>query len=215
VLDAGCGMGDVARYQARAHGLVVSGIDILDFNIAEATARSEKLGLSDKTSFQVGDYHEIPFAESTFDGAYTMETFVHSADPAKALSEFYRVLKPGGRMVMFEYSRTPDESLSPQACQALAEVCEIAAMPAWLRLYDGELERLLTQARFTVESMQDVTDKILPMLQVFSTLGKVPYAIARMLNKREKAINAMSGVELYRHQDAWRYRIYTATKPRV
>lgn len=215
VLDAGCGMGDVARYQARVHGLTVSGIDILDFNVAEANARSRRLGLDGKTSFQVGDYHELPFTESTFDGAYTMETFVHSANPAKALSEFYRVLKPGGRMVMFEYSRAPDEFASAKARQALADVCEIAAMPAWLELYDGELEKLLTQAGFKVESKQDVTDKILPMLQVFSILGKVPYAIARLLNKREKAINAMSGVELYRHREAWRYRIYTATKPRV
>jgi len=42
VLDAGCGMGDVARTMATKYGLKVTGIDILDFNIAEARKRSTK-----------------------------------------------------------------------------------------------------------------------------------------------------------------------------
>jgi hypothetical protein len=34
----------------------------------------------------------------------------------------------------------------------------------------------------------------------------------RLLGRTEKAVNAMSGVEMWKHQDAWRYNIYTATK---
>ncbi|KAK9342993.1 S-adenosyl-L-methionine-dependent methyltransferase [Lipomyces starkeyi] len=43
------------------------------------------------------DYHHLDgFAKESFDGVYTMETFVHATDPEAAAREFFRVLKPGG-----------------------------------------------------------------------------------------------------------------------
>ncbi|HEV2344808.1 MAG TPA: methyltransferase domain-containing protein [Actinocrinis sp.] len=213
VLDAGCGVGDVARAMASRFGLRVTGIDILDFNLAEAIARSDKLGLRERTRFQWGDYHDLEFADESFDGVYTMETFVHSAEPEKALSEFFRVLRPGGRLVMFEYSRTPEDQLSPEANRAFEQVCELGAMPAWHELNHGDLEVLLAKTGFTVETVADVTEKMLPMLHAFAIIGRAPYFALRKLGHVEKAVNAMSGVETYRYREAWRYNIYTAVKP--
>lgn len=213
VLDCGCGMGDVARAMASRFGLRVTGIDILDFNLAEAIRRSEKLGLAQRTHFQWGDYHNLEFDDASFDGLYTMETFVHSADPEKVLAEFFRVLRPGGRLVMFEYSRTPADELSADANKAFELVCELGAMPAWLRLNHGDLEALVAKAGFTVETVFDATDKMLPMLHAFAVLGSAPYFVMRKLGHVEKAVNAMSGVETYRYRDAWRYNICTAVKP--
>jgi hypothetical protein len=50
------------------------------------------------------------------------------------------------------------------------------------------------------------------MLRAFSVLGRAPYAAARAPGKTEKAVNAMSGVEMWKHQDAWRYNIYAAVR---
>lgn len=213
VLDAGCGMGDVARAMASRFGLRVTGIDILDFNLAEAIARSAKLGLGERTRFQWGDYHNLEFDDESFDGVYTMETFVHSADPARVLDGFFRVLRPGGRLVMFEYSRTPEEQLDPEANKAFDLVCELGAMPAWRQLNHGDLELLIGKAGFTVESAFDATEKMLPMLHAFAILGRAPYLAMRKLGRTQKAVNAMSGVETYRHREAWRYNIITAVKP--
>ncbi|KPM52662.1 methyltransferase type 11 [Frankia sp. R43] len=213
VLDAGCGMGEVARTMAVHFGLDVTGIDILDFNLDEARRRSEKAGLTERTRFVECDYHDLTrFEDEEFDGAYTMETFVHTADPERVLAEFHRVLRPGGRLVMFEYSRTPEARLTPAARAAFDAVCELGAMPAWHRLNHGDLEDLLESASFKVESVDDVTARMLPMLRMFALLGRVPYALARLLGKTEKAVNAMSGVEMWKHQEAWHYNIYTATK---
>jgi sterol 24-C-methyltransferase len=213
VLDAGCGMGDVARTLATEFGLDVTGIDLLDFNLAEARRRSERAGLTERTRFIEGDYHDLSrFEDGQFDGVYTMETFVHSADPERVLVEFHRVLRPGGRLVMVEYSRTPQERLAPDARAAFDAVCELGAMPAWHRLNHGDLENLLESAAFKVESVEDVTPSMLPMLRLFAILGRGPYAVARRLGKTEKAVNAMSGVEMWKHQDAWRYNIYTAAQ---
>lgn len=212
VLDAGCGMGDVARTLAADFELDVTGIDILDFNLDEARRRSERAGFTGRTRFIECDYHDLSrFEDGEFDGVYTMETFVHAADAEQALAEFHRVLRPGGRLVMFEYSRTPDEQLLPAARAAFDAVCELGAMPAWHRLNHGDLENLLESASFKVESVEDVTARMLPMLRLFAVLGRVPYALARRLGKTEKAVNAMSGVEMWKHQEAWRYNIYMAT----
>lgn len=213
VLDAGCGVGDVARTLASEYGLDVTGMDILDFNLVRAAQRTEQSGLADRSRFLRADYHHLPFAAGSFDGAYTMETLVHSDDPERVLREFFRVLRPGGRLVLFEYSRTPDEHLSEPARAAFATVCELAAMPGWLRLHHGDLERLLEQTGFAVEPAQDVTGRMLPMLRAFAIVGRFPYFLGRITGRRTKVVNALSGVEMYRHQNAWRYQIYLATKP--
>ena len=225
VLDAGCGMGDVARRMASKFRLDVTGIDVLDFNVEEARRRSTdwdglgpmgmgsaRMGVG-RTQFQVGDYHRLDFPDASYDGLYTMETFVHSADPEHVLDEFFRVLRPGGRLVMFEYSRTPGELLSPAAREALRQVCDLAAMPAWHRLHHGDLDRLVGAAGFGVESVTDVTERMLPMLHAFAILGAVPYRLGRALGRTENVVNALSGVEMWRHRDAWRYGIVVATKP--
>jgi sterol 24-C-methyltransferase len=209
VLDAGCGMGDVARTLAGKYGLSVTGIDILDFNLEEARRRSLAVGLEGKTRFLKGNYHDLIFPNESFDGIYTMETFVHAADPGRALSEFYRVLKPGGRLVMHEYSRTPAEELSDGVDEILRLICDLGAMPTFLN--HGELEKLIEKTDFIVDSGENATSRMEPMVHAFYILGRFPYSLARISG--HQSVNAMSAVEFWRHQDAGRYNIYVAHKP--
>ncbi|MFI6107066.1 class I SAM-dependent methyltransferase [Streptomyces sp. NPDC051310] len=213
VLDAGCGVGDVARTVAAEGGLRVTGLDGIASDVAIARRRTARATghAARATRFVVGDYHALPFADGSFDGLYTMESFVHAADPRQALSEFFRVVRPGGRLVMFEYSRTPSAELAPRADSVVSDICELAAMPAMLP--HGHLERLVGEAGFAVESVTDITARVLPMLHAFSLLGRVPYAVARSVGRGDLLVNAMSGVELYRHQETWRYNICTAARP--
>lgn len=213
VLDAGCGMGDVSRTLATHYGLRVTGIDILDFNLEEAKARADKAGLNSRVVYTWGDYHHLEFSNNSFDGVYTMETLVHASDPRQALSEFWRVLRPGGRLALFEYSRRHDQDLEPAALRALEEVCTQAAMPAWLEFTDGTLEGLLEQVGFIEIRSEDLTQQMLPMVHAFSIIGSAPLALMRRLNKAEKAVNAMSGVEMYKYRGSWSYKAWTATKP--
>ncbi|MFV8132224.1 class I SAM-dependent methyltransferase [Streptomyces syringium] len=214
VLDAGCGVGDTARTVARAGGVCVTGIDGIEPDIAIARQRSARAGVpSGRTRFLLADYHALPFADASFDGVYTMESFVHSPSPSQGLAEFFRVLRPGGKLVMFEYASTPQDRLTPQARTALVRVCELSGMPGMLTLTHGELERLLQQTGFAVASVDDATAKVLPMLWALSVLGRLPYALARGLGRGDRMVNAMAAVEMYRHQDTWRYTICTATKP--
>ena len=212
VLDAGCGVGDVADHLAGEYGLKVTGIDILDFNIKLAKQRAVRRDLQGMVSFQNMSYADLRFADQSFDGVYTVETLVHAADADAVLEAFHRVLRSDGRLVMLEYSHTSESSLPKRASDAFRKVNEVAAMPSFQRFEHGLLEQLIQKAGFSSVTVQDITRQMLPMVKCFDLLARLPYAVARALHQEEKLINGMSAVEFWRYRDYFRYNIYTAIK---
>jgi sterol 24-C-methyltransferase len=212
VLDAGCGVGDVADHLATEYGLKISGIDILDFNIQSAKERAKRRGLEGQVTFDLMSFAELKFPPETFDGVYTMETLVHAADAEAVLEQFHRVLKKGGRLVLFEYSRAPEQVMPKRASDALRQVNTLGAMPSFQRFEHGLLEQLLEKAGFSAITVEDITSQMLPMVKCFEQIARLPYALARKLDQQDKMINAMSAVEFWRYRDFFRYNVYTARK---
>lgn len=213
VLDAGCGVGDVAARLAEVHGLRVTGIDIQDDSITEARRRATRRRLSERLQFQQMDYTDLTFPDRTFDGAYTMETLVHSDDVERVLAGLHRVLRPGGRLVHFEYSRSPKEQTAPSDERFLTEVNQVAALPAFQRFEHGVLAQLLEHAGFVDVTTEDVTQSMLPMLQVFAVAGVLPYLLGSAVGRDDLVVNSKAGVEFYLHRDCWRYNVITCRKP--
>jgi sterol 24-C-methyltransferase len=213
VLDAGCGVGDVAINLASNHGLRIVGIDILNFNIAEAYKRRQDQGIKELVEFAVMSYADLGFAGQHFDGVYTMETMVHAQDAERVLSEFWRVLKPGGRLVLFEYSRSPDSAMSARAARVIRQINEVAAMPSFQRFEHGVPERLVADAGFTDVKTEDITKHMIPMVRSFAIMTAIPYAIGVVTKRQSKVINSMSAVEFMRYRRNWRYNVITAIKP--
>ena len=213
ILDAGCGVGDVASYLASHKGYQVDGIDILDFNIEEAKKRIETRGLGDLVHVQLMSYQELKFPAKSFDATYTMETFVHSDSPDKALEGFYKVLKPGAKLVMFEYARDEDSKMSKRAQDSFRYINKYAAMPGFQQFTHGSLEKLIKQAGFENIQVKDISDKVAPMMRAFNTVAYVPYLFIRLMGKRARYINTTSAVEFHRYGKHIKYNIYTATKP--
>lgn len=212
ILDAGCGEGHVARTLAEEFGVSVVGIDLVPESIDIANDVRESTGTYN-TEFLVGDYHKLQFEDNKFDRLYTMETFVHAAEPRVVLSEFLRVVKSGSLVVMLEYSSTPRAELAPDAYASLKKVCDLAAMPAWLELTHGRMEELATEAGFEVVSSENITNNMLPMLDSFAAIARVPFWLVGLMSKKDRAVNAMSAVEMSKHKDAWRYNVYVFRKP--
>jgi SAM-dependent methyltransferase len=78
----------------------VTAIDSSQVMVAEAQKRSAGLGLP--VRFKVGDAHHLEWERDTFDGCLCDRSFMHLAEPARALREMVRVAKPGAPVVVFE-----------------------------------------------------------------------------------------------------------------
>jgi demethylmenaquinone methyltransferase/2-methoxy-6-polyprenyl-1,4-benzoquinol methylase len=105
VLDLAGGTGDVATRIARASdgARVVVG-DINRNMLAEGERRAETAGLSDRLSFVEANAEELPFDRGSFDAVTIAFGIRNVPRVEKALSEIYRVLKPGGRFLCLEFS---------------------------------------------------------------------------------------------------------------
>jgi ubiquinone/menaquinone biosynthesis C-methylase UbiE len=143
-----------------------------------------------------------------------METLVHAFDHERALQELLRVLKPGGKLVLFEYSLAPrhDQSAAEQA--SFDFIVEGGAMPSLPSFIHGAFPEILERAGFVAVSVQDITDRVMPMLKWFAQIGYVPYQLGRLLGLQGELVNCISAVEGYRHRRVWRYNIVTAQRPR-
>ena len=98
VLDIGCGLGGKTVAYAEA-GARVTGVDISEDNIARSVAFARSRGV--EAVFTAGDAERLPFAEGTFDAIIANDSLEHFADPAGALRELARVLRPGGSIFLF------------------------------------------------------------------------------------------------------------------
>ncbi|MGW3498880.1 SAM-dependent methyltransferase [Streptomyces sp. NPDC001020] len=115
VLDIGCGTGRPTVRLARATGARVTGITASRTQTAQAAERASRAGLAGRVDFATGDAMRLPFPDCSFDGAWAIESFAHFADRLLALREAWRVLRPGGRLVLADcYEGTPftDEEVS-------------------------------------------------------------------------------------------------------
>jgi ubiquinone/menaquinone biosynthesis C-methylase UbiE len=103
LLDVGCGAGDdvLALAEFVGHGGRVVGFDVSATMIEEARRRSAGLRLP--IEFCLGEAEILDFPDETFTGCRIDRVLVHVDDPLRTVSEMVRVLRPGGRLVAFDF----------------------------------------------------------------------------------------------------------------
>jgi ubiquinone/menaquinone biosynthesis C-methylase UbiE len=105
LLEIGCGLGfDAIEFMRR--GVRVTATDLTPTNVALAKRHFELAGVQPE-AVEVGDAYHLSFAEGTFDAVYSCGVLGQMEDPARALGEIHRVLKPGGRAIMSHVYRRP------------------------------------------------------------------------------------------------------------
>lgn len=118
VLDAGCGDGTLARILA-ARGAIVTAVDADPAMIAAARSRTAKSGKTLQSGGEPGDgtadgpapvflvsrLEDLPFEHGDFDLVLAVTVLCFVDDPARAVAEMVRVLRPGGRIVIGELGR--------------------------------------------------------------------------------------------------------------
>ncbi|OCL15074.1 S-adenosyl-L-methionine-dependent methyltransferase [Glonium stellatum] len=195
VLDAGIGSEYVAMYMAEK-GLYVDGVDIIPSHVEDAKRNIKAHGLEDKISIRLGDYQNlIDFPDGSFDGIYTMETFVHADDPVKAIQGFYRLLRPGGALVHHE-ADIHSESEVIQDVLRLSHCLNV--------LEEGTLRQTLEDVGFKDVNLEDLTAE--------GIIGYVPYRILQFFGLQDRFTNIMASVETYLNRETGRYISVKAVK---
>ena len=111
LLDVGAGIGGPARHFAEAYGCDVTGIDLTPAFVELATELTARTGLADRVRFVTGSALAMPFPDDAFDLATMFHVGMNIADKAALFAEVARVLRPGGRFVVYDLMRTGDAPL--------------------------------------------------------------------------------------------------------
>lgn len=112
LLDVAGGTGDIAfRFLARAPEARATVLDMTESMLIEGQKRAEAENLADRLDWVVGDAMALPLADNTFD-VYTISFGIRNVTRIPdALAEAFRVLKPGGRLMVLEFSQLPNPAL--------------------------------------------------------------------------------------------------------
>ena len=108
LLDVAGGTGDISfKFLGRAGSGHATVCDITESMLIAGKTRAEAATMSDSLDWVVGDAMALPFADNTFD-VYTISFGIRNVTrPQEALNEAFRVLRPGGRLMVLEFSQLP------------------------------------------------------------------------------------------------------------
>ncbi len=151
LLDVAGGTGDISfKFLKRAGHGHATVLDLTEPMLIEGKKRAEADKMADSLTWVVGDAMSLPFEDNTFD-VYTISFGIRNVTrPQDALAEAYRVLKPGGRLMVLEFSQLPNEGM-----QKLYDLYSFNVIPAMGQMIAGDRDSY----QYLVESIRNFPDQ--------------------------------------------------------
>ena len=100
VLDAGCGVGGSSIFMASTIGCKVTGITLSERQVQQAHNNAEERGVHKLVDFKVMNYCMTDFPDASFDVVWGCESICYADSKEQFIKEAFRLLKPGGRLVV-------------------------------------------------------------------------------------------------------------------
>jgi SAM-dependent methyltransferase len=130
VLDVGCGLGGASRFAAARYGCHVTGVDLTPEYVATGNTLCAWVGLGERVTLEVGDATALTQAEGCFDRAFVMHVGMNIADKAALARALYRVVRPGGRVGIYDIMLTGAGELAYPVPWAASTAGSALATPA-------------------------------------------------------------------------------------
>lgn len=180
VLDCGCGLGGTALWLAQNCGALVTGVDLLEHQVASARSAARRRGLASRADFVCGDAVDTGLPDASFDVVLIQEALCHLPDKGAFYAEARRLLAPGGRLVVAEYMRQA-RSVSDEEESILRRWCQGWAMPdLWTPDEHADAARRAGFADISILNESAAVNASLRMLHryclVFGPLNSLLYA---------------------------------------
>jgi SAM-dependent methyltransferase len=170
VLDAGSGVGGTARYVADHCGCRVTAVDLTEEYCETSRWLNRLVGLGDRISVRQADVTELPFADGTFDVAFSQHVQMNVADKARLYSEARRVLVDGGRLALWDITIGDRGELDYPLPWADQPVRSHLVAP-------GELRAVVESAGFAVEHWNDLTEQAAALMQALLAQSPGPLGL--------------------------------------
>jgi cyclopropane fatty-acyl-phospholipid synthase-like methyltransferase len=217
VLDAGCGVGGSAFWIAEQTGATVTGANIQPLHLEIAREECARRGLVGRVSFEERDYCATGLEPESFDVVWALESVCHCEDKRKFLAEAYRLLRPGGRLIVGDFIGFR-EDLSPSQARAMK-----IWLDGWAIPHLAGFERFretMAQVGFAEIAAENITPNVLrSSRRLFkASLLALPFSgFATWMGWRSRGQTANVRASYHQYKTIragyWGYAIYSAVKP--
>ena len=183
IIDVGCGIGGSTLYLAEKFGANATGITLSPSQVSRATQRATEAGLGEKVKFLRANALEMPFPDHTYDLVWSLESGEHMPDKTEFLRECYRVLQPGGKLIMATWCHRSTSSvagaLTDDEKRHLEEIYRVYCLPYVISL--PEYEEIAFNCGFKDIHADDWSMAVAPFWNAVIDSAIAPEAIMGLL----------------------------------
>jgi tocopherol O-methyltransferase len=216
VLDAGCGVGGAAIYLAKNHKAKVTGITLSELQAKTANENARVHQVDKLVNFKELNFCDTKLNNSSFDIIWACESSSSAADKEQMAAEWFRLLKPGGKIVLSDFFKASDSQKDKY--DLLDKWSAIWAMSPLVT--NDYLSQQLEVAGFEIRHTYDLTNSIsktAKRMYLSYWLGLIPAVLYNtFFGARKYAKNHYkSGLYQYNSlkQGLWKYNSIIAVKP--
>lgn len=217
VLDAGCGVGGSSIFLAKVFKCNTIGITLSEKQVRVCTDNAIKHEVNNLCKFEKQNYLNTRFEDNTFDVVWGVESICYAYDKADFLKEAFRILKPGGRLVVadfFSYNVKPNTA----DAELMDKWTDTWAIKSYADV--GEFWEKMQRVGFKNCVKQDVTSNVIKSIKrlYYAFFPGLPITyISQALGIRNKLQTANTWSTYYQYKaykkGLWKYMFYTAQKP--